>query len=108
MKRFSKQPPLLLPDANDLSENGLLKSRSLFSGVSLGNARSAPVVKRTSRRSPEPQVRVRFPAGARKNPNNAPSNRAQSAGTTSLFQFVQQRLCVLRVGGLADGKLENR
>src|SRR5271154_1588288 len=26
----------------------------------------APVVKRTSRRSPEPQVRVRFPAGAGK------------------------------------------
>src|SRR5271155_1448879 len=29
----------------------------------------APVVKRTSRRSPEPQVRVRFPAGAQQNFN---------------------------------------
>jgi hypothetical protein len=31
----------------------------------VGDRSKAPVVKRTSRRSPEPQVRVRLPAGAR-------------------------------------------
>ncbi len=34
----------------------------------------APVVKRTSRRSPEPQVRVRFPAGAQQNFNEIKDN----------------------------------
>src|SRR5271163_4936683 len=57
----------------------------------LPSRRGAPVVKRTSRRSPEPQVRVRLPAGALKSEKSIGNKRlfvvAAMAGGTVWLRF---------------------
>ena len=59
----------------------------------------APVVKRTSRRSPEPQVRVRFPAGALPLPQ--PAEIATFSRTASIWPENLWQICG-KSGGAAN------
>src|SRR6516164_2519566 len=62
----SRRPSGWRPRSSSLAARVLVRTARLSYFLRLPIEIGAPVVKRTSRRSPEPQVRVRLPAGALK------------------------------------------